>query len=122
MQRAQRDSSMRLADLGWRTEVPLPITGDRRAWDAGIYGDTWWRPIEAETVRDDGQALERRLSLKCRDGGVDGAILLVADTPRNRAALKSMASLQADAPLRTGAVLAALTAARDPGASGIVLL
>jgi transcriptional regulator with XRE-family HTH domain len=109
-------------DLGWRTEIPLPIAGDRRAWDAGIYGDAWWRPVEAETVLQDGQALERRLALKCRDGGVVGLILLVADTPRNRAALRAMTNLVAATPLRTRAILEALIEARDPGPGGIVVL
>jgi hypothetical protein len=69
-----------------RTEVPLPIVGDLRAWDAVIRGVDWRRPVEAETVVDDIQALERRLALKVRDGGVDGVILVIADTPRNRRA------------------------------------
>ena len=47
----------------------------------------WRRPAEAETVLDDVQALERRLALKVRDGGVDGVILVIADTARNRRAL-----------------------------------
>lgn len=29
------------AILAWRTEVPLPIDGDRRAWDAVIRGTGW---------------------------------------------------------------------------------
>src|SRR3954466_1997841 len=42
-------------------EVPLPIAGDLRAWDAVIRGVDWRRPVEAETVLDDIQALERKL-------------------------------------------------------------
>ena len=30
--------------LRWRTEVPLPIPGDLRAWDAMISGDRWNAP------------------------------------------------------------------------------
>ncbi|HEY6571171.1 MAG TPA: helix-turn-helix transcriptional regulator, partial [Candidatus Limnocylindrales bacterium] len=33
--------------LGWRTEVPLPIQGDRRAWDAVVIAHDGWTAIEA---------------------------------------------------------------------------
>ena len=39
--------------LRWSTEVPLPIPGDIRAWDAAIDGETWSAKIDAETVLDD---------------------------------------------------------------------
>src|SRR3954451_5502762 len=39
--------------LVWRTEVPLPIEGDRRAWDALIRGPGWLVGVEAETMLDD---------------------------------------------------------------------
>jgi len=74
-------------ELSWRTEVPLPIEGDLRAWDAVIRGDGWWVAVEAETALDDLQALERRIALKIRDGGSPPSILLIADTRRNRRAL-----------------------------------
>jgi transcriptional regulator with XRE-family HTH domain len=105
-----------------RFEVPLAIQGDRRAWDAIIEGPRWRRPVEAETAVDDIQALERRLALKRRDGGFDHVILLIADTRRNRAALKAAPGAFADYPLSPRQVLDALVAARDPGAGGVVLL
>ncbi len=108
--------------LGWSTEVPLPIAGDLRAWDAVIRGPGWRIGVEAETVLDDLQALERRLALKRRDGDVDHVILLIADTARNRRALRSAPAAFADLPLRTREVMAALGQGRDPGASGIVIL
>ena len=108
--------------LRWSTEVPLPIEGDPRAWDALIRGHGWREPVEAETVLDDLQALERRLTLKQRDGGEDHAILLVADTTRNRRALAAAPGAFADLPLRTRAILAALRRGADPGAGGIVIL
>lgn len=74
--------------LGWRTEVPVTADpADRRAWDALIVGAGWRFAVEAETVIHDLQDLDRRLTLKQRDGGVDGLIVLVADTRRNRRAL-----------------------------------
>lgn len=110
------------ASLRWSTEVPLPIEGDMRAWDAMIRGRDWRRPVEAETVLDDIQALERRLALKRRDGGEDHVILLVADTARNRRALAAAPGAFADLPLRTREILGALGRGEDPGGSGIVIL
>jgi transcriptional regulator with XRE-family HTH domain len=110
------------SSLRWATEVPLPNEGDLRAWDAVIRGAGWRLPVEAETVLDDLQALERRLGLKRRDGGIDHVILLVADAHRNRRALAAAPGAFADLPLRTREVLAALRDGRDPGASGIVIL
>jgi len=110
------------ASLRWRTEVPLPIPGDLRSWDAITGGTDWRIGVEAETVMSDSQALERRLALKRRDGGVDHVILLVADTPRNRRALAAAPTAFADFPLRTRAVLAALRTGTNPGDSGIVIM
>src|SRR5262249_16423991 len=73
--------------LRWRTEVPLPIEGDLRAWDAMITGPRWRVAVEAETVIEDVQALERKLSRKQRDGGIDHVMILIADTHRNRRAV-----------------------------------
>jgi transcriptional regulator with XRE-family HTH domain len=108
--------------LGWATEVPLPIEGDLRAWDASIRGADWRLPVDAETALDDIQATDRRLALKRRDDGADHVILLVSDTARNRRALASASSAFADLPLRTREILAALRDGRDPGGSGIVIL
>jgi hypothetical protein len=108
--------------LSWRTEVGLRLVGDPRAWDAEIGGATWRLPVDAETVVDDLQALERRLTLKQRDDGADQVLLVVADTRRNRRAL-------AAAPAAFGAfgrdarsTLRALATGRDPGRSGIVMV
>jgi hypothetical protein len=108
--------------LGWSTEVPLPIDGDLRAWDAMIRGTGWRVPLDAETALDDLQAVERRLTLKVRDGGIDHVILLVADTRRNRRALASAPGAFADLPLRTREILNALGSGVHPGGSGIVIL
>jgi hypothetical protein len=107
--------------LSLRTEVPLPIVGDLRAWDAVVGGQGWQVPVEAETVIDDGQALQRKLALKLRDGGFDHLILLVADTPRNRAALEAT-PLRETFPLHGRSILGALRGGRDPGANGVVIL
>lgn len=108
--------------LGWGTEVTIRIGGDRRAWDAVIRGVRWRVGVEAETVLDDLQAVERRLNLKQRDGEVDHVILLVADTRRNRRALAAgtgaFAALSADPRI----VLAALAAGREPPGSAVLVL
>jgi len=106
---------------GWATEVPLPIDGDLRTWDAMIRGDGWRLPVDAETALDDLQAAERRLTLKLRDGGADHVILLVADTRRNRRALASAPGAFADLPLRTREILNALGSGLHPGGSVIVI-
>jgi transcriptional regulator with XRE-family HTH domain len=107
--------------LGFRTEVPLPIAGDLRAWDAVVVGQGWQVPVEAETVVDDGQALQRKLALKLRDGGFAHLIVLVADTRRNRVALEAT-PLRAAFPLDGRSILGALRKGRDPGGSGVVVL
>jgi transcriptional regulator with XRE-family HTH domain len=110
-------------DLRWRTEVPLAVSGDLRAWDAVIGGRGWAVAVEAETVLIDLQAVERRLELKRRDdaGRIDHLVLLVADTPRNRAALASAPAAFAALPARTRAVLATIRAGRLPPSDGIVI-
>ncbi len=107
----------------WRTEVPLPIAGDRRAWDAtvGLLGRR--AGCEAETRVRDVQAVERKLALKLRDGQVDIVILILADTASNRAALaRHREELRGLLPLDTREVLRCLRGGRLPGASGLVIL
>jgi hypothetical protein len=106
--------------LRWRTEVALPIEGDLRAWDAVIAGSDWRLMVEAETVIDDVQALERRLARKLRDGGVDHCLLLVADTRRNRRAVAAAPAAFAAWPLQTRELLGLLRIGRRPAAGGIV--
>ena len=106
--------------LHWRTEVGLPIPGDLRAWDALIRGDGWRIGVEAETVLSDVQALERRLALKMRDGGVDHVILVLADTPRNRQIRAASAAAFHGLNGNPRTVLAALRAGHDPGMSALI--
>ncbi len=108
--------------LRWRTEVPLRNPGDRRAWDGMVSGRGWQEPVEAETVIDDTQALERRLALKLRDGGFEHLILVVADTRRNRDAVDAAPAAFERFTVAARNVLAALADGRDPGGSGIVFL
>jgi transcriptional regulator with XRE-family HTH domain len=108
--------------LGCRTEVLLPIRGDLRAWDLLIEGRGWRIAVEAETVLDDLQALERRLNRKQRDGGIDVLILLVADTRRNRRALEAAPASFAGFSRDARGTLRALRAGTQPARSAIVFL
>ncbi len=117
----------RLADhLGFRTEVPLPIAGDQRAWDAMIdrlLGLADRLPVEAESRLVDVQAQVRRIMLKVRDGGLEHVLVIVSDTRRNRDAISGAASsLLGNFPIPPRRALASLAAGRHPGGSSIVLL
>ena len=104
-------------------EVGLACPGDLRAWDAVVFGDGWSIPVEAETVLRDVQALERRLSLKLRDGGHDRMILLVASTRHNRHVLRLAGdSLAGSFPITGREAMADLERDRCPRGSAIVLL
>ena len=110
-------------DAGWATEVPLPNPGDRRAWDALIKLDGVRIGTEAETKGRDSQALQRKLSLKRRDGHVDHVILLMADTRHNRRFLREAGhGLRSDFLVPGHIALARISGGLDPGGSAIILL
>lgn len=113
--------------ITFRTEVPLPIVGDRRAWDGWLSGlrghEGSTLPVEAETHISDWQALERRLALKQRDAGAPHLLLLVADTRHNRAVTRAAAvELASRFPVTARRALAALDKGEHPGGSALILL
>jgi transcriptional regulator with XRE-family HTH domain len=111
------------AGVPWRMEVPLPIVGDQRAWDA--MTELWHLrvAIEAEMRLTDLQALESRLALKLRDGRIDRLILVVADTRANRLVIREHgAELRSMFPLQGGAARAAIRSDRDPGCHLLILV
>ncbi len=109
--------------LGWRTEVPLPMPGDRRAWDAQITGSGWTVGVEAETHPDDRQALERKVALKARDGGVTTVLVVLSRTLANRRFAEQHAGeLRRAFPATAREALGALAAGKRPPGSAIVLL
>ncbi len=117
------DFDLRLpARVGRVREWPIPIPGDQRAIDLLLTGLPVLVGVEAETVLDDLQALEREIRLKQRDGRLDRIILLVRGSHRNRRILAQADALRQAFPLSTRAVMAALARRDDPGADGIVLL
>lgn len=111
------------ADARWMTEVPLPITGDRRAWDAVIVLRGRRAGCECETRLRDAQALQRRIALKERDGDVDLVLLVVADTKSNRMFLEHhREQLRGLLPLDPRHVLGAFRRGELPERSGIVIV
>jgi transcriptional regulator with XRE-family HTH domain len=110
----------------FNTEVPLPIPGDQRAWDATIdrlAGIASLLPVEAESRLIDEQAQVRRIMLKLRDSGLRHVLVVVADTRRNREAVAGAAtSLLADFPIAPRRALASLAAGQHPGGSALVLI
>ena len=107
----------------WRTEVPLPISGDRRAWDAVVLLGGRRCGCECETRLRDAQALERRLALKQRDGEMDLVILVVSDTKANRSFLdQHREQLRGLLPLDSRQVLDAFRRGELPERSGIVIV
>jgi transcriptional regulator with XRE-family HTH domain len=83
----------------WAAEVPLPIPGDKRAWDRTLTGASVVLGVEGETRPTDLHELGRRLALKKRDGGVDRLILVLADTEWNRRLIR-LNDLQDAFPIR----------------------
>ena len=109
--------------IGVRVEVPLPIERDPRAWDLVIALQPQPAAVEAETRLRDVQALQRRLALKQRDGGVSCVVLVVNDTPANRRTLLLHGGdLRVAFPLWGREVLATLDRGQTPPAIGIVVL
>ncbi len=109
--------------LSWRTEVPLAIAGDLRAWDATIAGTDWAVAVEAETRVRDVQALLRRLGLKQRDAGLESVVLLVAESGHNRAVIRdNRALLSASFPTSPRDALRRLALGLHPGGSVLLVL
>jgi transcriptional regulator with XRE-family HTH domain len=109
--------------LRWATEVPLPIPGDRRAWDALVAGSTWRLGVEAEMRPTDLQALERRLALKQRDGGVDHVLLLLANSVANRRFVQAQESaLRSRFPVSGSRAMTLLAAGEQPPGDALALL
>lgn len=112
------------AEGRYAREVPLPIQGDRRAWDAVVDLPGGRIGLEIESVLEDIQALQRRVALKLRDDpSIRLAILVIPRTRHNRHVLaEHRPALMTDFPLQPDSVIAAVTAGLVPAANGILLL
>ncbi|OGO53957.1 MAG: hypothetical protein A2V85_00155 [Chloroflexi bacterium RBG_16_72_14] len=72
---------------------------------------------------NDLQALERRLALKQRDGGVEHVILVLPDTLDNRRLVRAHeAALRARFPLPGAAAMALLAAGQEPTGDALLVL
>lgn len=110
-------------EVRWRREVPLPIRGDLRAWDAVLRLPGGRVGVEAETRPRDLQELLRRARLKQRDGRLERLLLLLADTRANRALVGGAGdTLGSDFPVEGRVALRALAEGRLPAGDAIVLL
>jgi transcriptional regulator with XRE-family HTH domain len=112
-----------------RMEVPLLEAGGQRAWDAVLTnlvdpnGARASLQVEVETRLADWQAQLRRIALKTRDASVESVLVVVADTHRNRDAMRLVAPLIADDfPVSARTALQALRQGRHPGGSAIILI
>ena len=106
-----------------RTEVAVPIEGDKRAWDMWIDSGSRAAGVEAETKLRDCQAVQRRIALKARDSHLAVTILVVADTHANRAAVRAAAESLAEMfPVPARVALRELRAGRIPTGSALILL
>lgn len=107
----------------WATEVPMPIPGDLRAWDAVLSRPRCRIGVDAESRVRDAQAVDRRVMLKWRDSGLDRAMILVPDTRSNRTVLREAGPLlEGNYPVPSAVALAALQAGEDPGGNAIIVL
>ena len=123
--RLLRELSRQLApELTWRSEVPLPINGDLRAWDAVISSRDDRAGIEGISRLGAIDVTIRRVQQKQRDDPrVRSVLLAVADTVRNRDAIATAGNTLRDSfPLDTGGVMRDLRRGRIPRVNGIVLI
>lgn len=109
--------------LTWAVEVPMPISGDQRSWDALVSGHGWRYGVEAETAPRDSQSIARRTQLKQRDAQVEGVLLVLRRTVQTRRFLAEAAGHLRDAfPMDGVRALELLHAGVDPGGSAVVVL
>lgn len=109
--------------LRFRTEVPFPSPGDRRAWDVVITGLDWRHGVEAETRPRDRQALERRLATKQLDGDVTSLSLLLLDSRHNRDFFRANREVLAERfPVPGRRTLELLKAGVNPAGNSVILL
>lgn len=105
----------------WAAEVPLPIRGDKRAWDRRLQGAGVAIGIEAETRPTDMQEVQRRLGRKKRDGDIDRLILVLPNSEWCRRLLR-LNDLETTFPVPGRIALRALQEGRDPGGDALILI
>lgn len=108
----------------WRTEVPVTTNPlDRRAIDAVIRRGDIRIGLEVITRLVDAQAQVRSATLKQQAAGLDGMILVLADTRHNREAVRAPTpSLAPSFPCSTHQTFQALRSGRAPAANGVLFV
>jgi transcriptional regulator with XRE-family HTH domain len=110
-------------EFEWRTEIPLPRPGDLRSIDAVVSTPRIDAGFELESKLLDAQALVRRSILKQRDAGLSVMVIVLPDSPWNRAAVEgSAATLRPSFPLESRAILRALRQGVAPESNGILFV
>ena len=104
-------------------DVPLPLPGDRRAWDLLLHVGTQLIGIEVETRIRDIQQLVRHVHVRERDGHANHVVLVLGDSSHNRALLSElMQALGASFQTPPAQILRALRAGESLPGSGVILL
>jgi hypothetical protein len=107
----------------WDAEVPIPADRDQRAFDAVLTLSAGRVGLEFFVRLADAQAQWRAANLKKRDAGLDRLLVVLADTPSNRRALRQVGSAFGDVSVgHSRTVLAQLTAGVMPESDGIILI
>jgi transcriptional regulator with XRE-family HTH domain len=105
----------------WRLEVPMPLSGDRRAVDAVITAGTQQCVVEAVVRLVDLQAQLRAMRLKTRDLGIERLVVVVAATHVNRRVLGGAADVAGlSLPVGGRAALRSLRAGRVPDGDALI--
>lgn len=105
----------------WDFEVPVPLPGDQRAFDAVLTLAEGRIGLEFCTRLADVQAQLRAVNLKKRDAGLDRLIVVVQATRTNRRALREAGSALADFPGSGRRLLGSLAAGELPPTDGVIL-
>lgn len=104
-------------------EVPLPLTGDPRAWDLVLRLAGQVIGVEVETRIRDIQRLVRHVHQRERDGGVGEIVLVLAASRTNRRLVDELRSaLGARYSTSPRALLKALRDGESLPGSGVILL
>jgi transcriptional regulator with XRE-family HTH domain len=108
--------------LRWRTEVPIDLPGDQRAWDAVVDGARVNVAWECVTRLEDWQSIERTINLKQRDSLILCVVLVLADSRHNRGVVRAAPGLRRSFPLGARAIFAALGRGEQPRGKGLVFV
>ncbi len=109
----------------WRVtlEASVPLAGDLRAADVLLTNEAARVVVEVITRLTDLQAQLRSAQAKARDLSATRLVIVVAATHANRDVLAATRPTLVDSfDLDSRAVMAALSAGRDPGRDAIILL